>query len=51
MAFGEGQCRVRLNNVAQNFAIVRRIAMNLLRRDTNSKVGLKNQRLKTGARD
>ncbi|KVU32999.1 hypothetical protein WK65_29925 [Burkholderia ubonensis] len=34
VAFGENQCRVRVENVAQNFAILRRIGMNLLRRDT-----------------
>ena len=33
MAFGEDQCRGRVNNVALNIAILRRIVMNLLRQD------------------
>jgi hypothetical protein len=51
MAFGEDQCRVRIDNAAQNFAILRRIAMNLLRRDTKAKIGLKNRRLKACVND
>jgi predicted transposase YbfD/YdcC len=51
MAFGEDQCRVRIDNAAQNFAILRRIAMNLLKRDTKAKIGLKNRRLKACIND
>jgi hypothetical protein len=51
MAFGEDQCRVRVENAAQNFAILRRISMNLLKRDTTTKVGLKNRRLMACAND
>ncbi len=51
MAFGEDQCRVRVENAAHNFAILRRITMNLLRRDTKTRVGLKTRRLKAGASD
>lgn len=51
MAFGEDQCRARIKNAAQNFAILRRMALNLLRRDTNTKAGLKIRRLKTCAND
>ncbi|MET3449652.1 hypothetical protein ABIC76_005027 [Ralstonia sp. 1138] len=36
MAFSEDQCRVRVDNAAQNFAVLRRIAMNLLRQDRTS---------------
>ena len=36
MAFGEDQWRVRVDNAAQNFAVLRRIAMNLLRQDRTS---------------
>ncbi|WP_332460151.1 hypothetical protein [Caballeronia calidae] len=46
MAFGEEQCRVRIDNTAQNVAVLRRISMNLLRDDLTSKVGLRNRRLK-----
>nr|WP_321808876.1 ISAs1 family transposase [Burkholderia sp. BCC1993] len=51
MAFGEDQCRVRVNNAAQNFAILRRICLNLLKADTTTKAGIKNRRLKAGASD
>ncbi|OJB04641.1 hypothetical protein BGV52_27630 [Burkholderia ubonensis] len=49
MAFGEDQCRVRVNNAAQNFAILRRICLNLLKADTATKSGIKNRRLKAGS--
>ena len=51
MAFGEDQCRVRVDNAAQNLAILRRIVMNLLRRDRSTKGGLRNRRLKACADD
>jgi predicted transposase YbfD/YdcC len=51
MAFDEDQCRARVDHAAQNFAILRRIALNLLRQDTVSKVGIKNRRLKACAND
>jgi predicted transposase YbfD/YdcC len=51
VAFGEDQCRVRVDNAAQNFAILRRIVMNLLRQDRKAKVGLKIRRLKACMND
>ncbi|CAG4885707.1 ISAs1 family transposase ISAzo3 [Paraburkholderia saeva] len=48
VAFGEDQCRARVDNAAQNFAILRRIVSNLLRADKATKVGIKNKRLKAG---
>ena len=51
MAFGEDQCRVRIDNAARNFAILRRIVMNLLQRDRSTKVGLRNRLLKVCADD
>ena len=51
VAFGEDQCRVRVANAAQNFAVLRRIVMNLLRQDRNAKVGLKIRRLKACMND
>jgi predicted transposase YbfD/YdcC len=51
MAFGEDQCRVRVNNAAQNFVILRRIVMNVLKRDAKTKVGLRVRRLKASADD
>ena len=51
VAFGEDQCRARVKNAAQNFAILRRIVINLLRADPTSKVGAKTKRLKASADD
>lgn len=51
MGFGEDQCRVRVENAAQNFAILRRIALNLFKRDTKTKVGIRTRRLKACADD
>ncbi|WP_051374325.1 ISAs1 family transposase [Paraburkholderia sprentiae] len=48
VAFGEDQCRARVDNAAQNFTILRRIVSNLLRADKATKVGIKNKRLKAG---
>lgn len=47
MAFGADHCRFRVNNAVQNFAILRRIVMNLLRQDRTTNVGLKNRRMLT----
>ncbi|MFL9989473.1 transposase [Paraburkholderia sediminicola] len=49
VAFNEDQCRVRVANAAQNFAILRRIILNLLRQDRTSRVGLRIRRLKACA--
>jgi predicted transposase YbfD/YdcC len=46
VAFNEDQCRARVENAAQNFAILRRMTLNLLRQDRNSKVGIKIRRMK-----
>jgi predicted transposase YbfD/YdcC len=47
MAFGEDQCHALVDHAAQNFAILRRIVMNLLlRQDRKAKVGLIIRRLK-----
>ena len=46
MAFNEDQSRVRKDHGDQNLAVLRRIALNLLRRDQRTKVGAKNKRLK-----
>lgn len=47
VAFGEDDCRVRVENAAENFAILRRLALNLLRQDNTCKAGLKARRLRT----
>jgi predicted transposase YbfD/YdcC len=48
VAFNEDACRVRRDHGAQNFAILRRIALNLLKQERSVKVGLKNKRLQAG---
>lgn len=48
MAFREDECRVRSGHASQNFATLRHLALNLLRQDTTSKVGVKAKRLKAG---
>jgi predicted transposase YbfD/YdcC len=46
MAFREDESRIR--RAAQNFAVLRRLALNLLRQDRSSKIGIKGKRLKAG---
>ena len=48
IAFREDECRIRKGNGAQNFAILRHIALNALKQETTAKVGVKNKRLKAG---
>jgi predicted transposase YbfD/YdcC len=48
IAFREDESRIRKDNGAENFAIVRRIALNLLKQDNSIKVGIKNKRLNAG---
>ena len=51
VAFGEDQCRARKGHAAQNFALLRKCALNLLRREPTARVGLKAKRLKAGWSD
>ena len=46
VAFDEDGCRIRKNNGSQNFAILRRIALNLLKAEPTAKVGVATKRLK-----
>ena len=46
VAFDEDRCRIRKNNGSQNFAILRRIALNLLKGEPTAKVGVATKRLK-----
>jgi predicted transposase YbfD/YdcC len=48
VAFAEDACRVRKNTAPENFAVIRHIAMNLLKQETSAKVGIKNKRLMAG---
>ncbi len=45
IAFREDECRVRKDYGPQNFAVLRHIALNLLKRETTAKLGIKNRRL------
>jgi predicted transposase YbfD/YdcC len=46
IAFREDECRIRKGNGAQNFAVLRHIALNLLKQEKTAKCGVKNKRLK-----
>ena len=48
VAFREDDCRIRNGDAAQNFAILRRIALNLLKNDKVTKLGVASKRLKAG---
>jgi predicted transposase YbfD/YdcC len=48
VAFAEDHCRVRKDNGPANFAILRRLALNLLKADCTTKAGIKARRLKAG---
>lgn len=48
MAFREDDCRVRADNAAANFSIMRQHALGLLKQRTEAKCGIKNRRLMAG---
>lgn len=48
VAFGEDACRVRTDHAPHNLAILRHIALNLLKQERSLKVGTKNKRLRAG---
>jgi len=51
LAFHEDSSRVRADHAPENLAIIRHIALNLLRRDPSRRVGLKTARLKAALND
>lgn len=48
MTFDEDDCRIRAGHGAQNFAILRRIALNLIKQEKSSKTSVNVKRLKAG---
>lgn len=48
VAFNEDHSRKRTGNAAQNFSLINRIALNLLKNEKSAKVGAKGKRLKAG---
>ncbi|MDR2679171.1 MAG: ISAs1 family transposase [Zoogloeaceae bacterium] len=44
--FNEDHCRIRAGHAAENIAIIRCFAINLLRQDSTCKLGIKNKRLR-----
>lgn len=46
VAFREDDCRVRVGNAGENFAVMRHIAVNLLKSVKGTKIGIKNRRLR-----
>jgi len=48
IAFREDDCRVRKGNGAENFAILRHIALNLLKQEKTAKCGTRAKRLRAG---
>lgn len=48
IAFREDESRVRKDHASRNLALLRRLALNLLKQDTSLKVGIKAKRLRAG---
>jgi predicted transposase YbfD/YdcC len=48
VAFREDMSRIRMDHGAENFALIRHIALNLLRQETSFKGSIKTKRLKAG---
>ena len=48
MTFREDESRLRRGEAAQNFAVLRRMALNLLKRETTLNKSVKQRRMKAG---
>lgn len=49
--FGEDQSRKRSQNAAENYSIIMKTALNMLKKDTKTKQGIQGKRLKAGWND
>jgi predicted transposase YbfD/YdcC len=48
VSFGEDLCKVRTDHAAENFSLVKKMALNLLKADTSEKLGVPNKRKLAG---
>jgi len=48
VSYGEDECKIRKDNGAENFSVIRRATLNLLKADKKTKAGIKNKRSKAG---
>jgi len=48
VSYNEDDCKVRKDNGAENFSVIRRVTLNLLKADKKTKAGIKNKRSKAG---
>jgi len=48
VSYGEDGCKVRKDNGAENFSVLRRATLNILKGDKRTKAGIKNRRSKAG---
>lgn len=48
VSYGEDDCKVRKDNGPENFSVIRRATLNLLKADKKTKAGIKNKRSKAG---
>jgi len=44
VSFGEDLCKIRTDHAAENFSLVKKMALNLLKTDTSEKLGVPNKR-------
>ena len=51
VSFREDECRIRERNAAENFAVLRHIALNRLKHEKELKLGIKTKRLNAGWND
>lgn len=48
VTYGKDDCKVRKDNGAENFSVIRQATLNLLKADKKTKAGIKNKRSKAG---